>query len=138
MVYPRAHVTCRGDVVLRDGFADSDHTMFIGDDSTSELYCWKSHNNFARGGSAGLIVFLNSVGVAEDILIEDNFVSGEPTSYGYGHGGGGLWLSDGSSLLLRSSALRRNSVSFSSAPPSCFVCGHTIAHTATHLLSHRH
>ena len=117
---------------------DSDHSTFVADHSTVELYSgFKSHNNFARGGSAGLALFLHASGVAEDILVEDNLVSGEKTSYGHGHGGGGVWVTDGSSLFLRNSALRRNSVSFSSAPASCFACSHTIAHTATHLLSHR-
>ena len=139
MVYPGGHFASRGDVILRGGFSDSDHTAFVGGDSTFEIYSgWKSHNNFARGGSAGLLIFCGTNGVAEGLLIEDNFVSGEPTTYGHGHGGGGLWVADGSSLFLRNSALRRNSVSFSLPYPLLASSAVTPLLTRPLTCRHRH
>ena len=111
-VYIRSHFTSRGDVVVRDGFAISDHSILILKGCTFEIYQgFHSHHNWATGGSAGLLFIDTTSGIAEGIVVEDNFVSGEPNMCGHGHGGGGIMFADDSSLLLRNSVLRRNSVS---------------------------
>ena len=110
-IYIDCHMISRGDVILRDGFADSDHMIGILDNSTMELNPgFRNHNNVARGGTAGLLVFRFATGVVDGAVFEDNSVLGEETAYGHGHGGGAVWLADGASLGLRNSVLRRNSV----------------------------
>ena len=111
-VYITSHLTSRGDVVLRNGFADGDHTIFWADEVVVEVYRgFRSHDNMARGGSAGILFWKQISGILEDVIVEDNFVSGEPTTYGHGHGAGGIWITDGPSVFLRNCILRRNSVS---------------------------
>ena len=112
--YIDCHMISRGGVILRDGFADSDHMIAVADNSTIQLNPgFRNHDNVARGGTAGIVVFRVVTGVIDGAVFEDNFVLGEETDYGHGHGGGALWLPDGPSLVLRNSVLRRNSVTLS-------------------------
>jgi len=113
-IYIDCHMISRGDVILRDGFADSDHMIFVGDNSTIQLNPgFRNHDNVARGGTAGFVSFRFSTGVVDGAVFEDNSVLGEETGYGHGHGGGAVWVADGASLDLRNSVLRRNSVTLS-------------------------
>ena len=113
-IYIDCHMISRGGVILRDGFADSDHMIFVGDNSTIQLNPgFRNHDNVARGGTAGFVSFRFSTGVVDGAVFEDNSVLGEETGYGHGHGGGAVWVADGASLDLRNSVLRRNSVTLS-------------------------
>ena len=108
----RGHLTSRGDVVVRNGLAETDTSVLIHQGCTFEIYPgFHCHHNWATGASAGLLLVHTVSGIAEGIVVEDNFVSGEPNACGHGHGGGGMMFADDSSLFLRNSVLRRNSVS---------------------------
>ena len=109
----RSRIITRGDVEIRDGWVDDDHSgieLYL--KSTLEAFPGLHlHHNMAPAGTAGIMAMLGGVVVAQGIVIEDNLVLGHETQYGHGHGGSAIWVFSDSSLYLHDSKIRRNSVS---------------------------
>lgn len=108
----RPHLIIRGDVIVRGNFVRTITAgIYLGNEGTGEYYPGLIvRDNWAAGAeTGGLQMFLESHVVSEGILVEDNTLAMEETGYGVGFGAGGVYVSNGCSLSLRNSIVRRNS-----------------------------